>query len=42
LDLVDQVTLQFLDAEDRQNVVRIGPPMSGSPARTRSPSCTFT
>jgi hypothetical protein len=23
LDLVDQVTLQFLDAEDRQDVVRI-------------------
>ncbi len=38
LDLVDQVALLLADAEDRENVGRIKPSMSGSPARPRSPS----
>ena len=49
LDLVDQVALQ-LHTENGQNVVRVDRTLlaaasiafSGSPARTRSPSCTLT
>ena len=43
LDLVDQVTLQLLDAEDRQDVVRIDRTVDERIAGAdASPSCTFT
>ncbi len=42
LDLVDQVTLQLLDAEDREDIVRIDGTIDERIARTRSVSCTLT